>query len=209
VGCSAMYLYFLSLRYGELGKMYLIFNLGVLWAALLSALILKEKITLPKMLAMTFALLGVFLILKPQNLNVFGKAEILALFASVFNGLVIISLRKLRKDHNSYTIIFIFFAFTSLLFSLPAIHNFKIPNLYFGLLIILLGILGFLAHIFMTGAYKHVSAATGATMALVSIPLMYVLGVLFFAEKIDLASALGIILFILGLYIITDTNENS
>lgn len=204
IGSIGMFMTYLALRSGEFGKMMLLVNLSVVWTFVLSIFIFNEKITLSKLVGIASAMVGVMLILKPTGLLAIGKPELYALVASICTAIVSVSIKQLREDHNSLTLIFVFFSVSTLFFLGPNIYQFVRPDFWVLCLLLLIGFLGFMAHFFMTASYKYISSTVATTVSLSTIPMSYLIGVFCFHEFLDWASLGGILVFLVGLYFILD-----
>jgi len=207
VGCFAMYFYFLSLQSGNLGKMMLLSNLSVIWALVLSMIILKEMPNSRQILAIPIAFIAVYLIINPTGMWEFGKPEIYAIASSFCTAWVTLSLKKLREDHNTFSIMFVFFTVSTVIFAIPNVQNFIKPSIWGWVLLLLVGMFGFLAHFLMTISYKYTTVTIAASMSLTAIPMSYLLGIYFFSEQVTLKAGCGILLFCIAIYMIILKNR--
>jgi len=202
IGCLGMYMYYLGLRYGDLGKTMLLANMSAIWTFLISSLFLKESFQLKKFIALIIALIAVSVILKPTGFTNIGKAEFFAIGSSICSSFVAISMKKLRENHNTVSMIFVFFTISFLLF-LPANLSWNLPLMSWQMaVLILIGILGFFAHFFNTMPYKYTSATIANSMGLSAIPMSYLLGVFIFHDPVDAIAIAGMLVFCIALYVV-------
>ncbi|MFC1770963.1 DMT family transporter [Candidatus Margulisiibacteriota bacterium] len=193
-GITAMYLFFTSLKLGDIGKMNLIFQFSVLWTIFLAIILFRERPSRKSVLAVPFAFLGLYLILKPKDLFIFGQAEIYAFAGSFLLAIVLLSIKSLRKDHNSFSIVYIFYTIGTMILLSVTRFTFVKPSLFQTFLLVCTGLLGLSAQLLITKAYRHISASIASSLGLIGIPLMYFSGIFFFTEVVDWQSLLGIII---------------
>ncbi|MCP4049877.1 MAG: DMT family transporter [bacterium] len=202
-GLTAMYLFYKALTLSGPGKVNIIFQLCVVWSSIISMIFLKERPSRWILTAIATSFIGIFLILKPENIFSFEKADILSLTASLCLGIVIILIKKLREDHDSISIIYVFFLISTTILILPSIPEFILPNSVSSILTLtFIGFFSLLAQLFITVGFKYTSITIAGSLGLVSIPLMYIAGLILFSERIDLISITGTIIVTASLYII-------
>lgn len=191
--------YFIALQLSDLGKISLIFHLSIVWAALLAIPIFKESLSKTAWLCLPVIILGTALVLDIQHGLVINKAEILALVGSLFNAGVFISLKKLRDDHNTFSIVLVTYSFGSLCMlpfmpSLPAnllVEHFPI--------ITTMALVGLLGQWLMTYGFKFGKVSINTPITITVIPLLYLVGIIFFQEQITASQVFGVILCLSGL----------
>jgi drug/metabolite transporter (DMT)-like permease len=201
-GITAMYLFFSGLRLGDIGKINLIFNLSIIWTIFFATIIFKERPSIKSLIAIPFAFFGLFLILKPTNLMAIGRGEIYTFIGSILLSIVFLSIKQLRKNHNSYSIVFMFYTFGSIIVGISTKFSFIMPTPFLLLLLVLTGLFGITAQLLMTKAYKYASASVASSATLSGIPLMFISGVLFFNETLDIASGIGLTITVISLLVI-------
>jgi drug/metabolite transporter (DMT)-like permease len=202
IGIIAMYMFYISIQMAGLGKMNLLFQLSIIWATIMAIILFKERPSIWTLLAIPVSFIGLALILKPTNITNIRLPEIIAFSASILLGGVNITIKALRKDHSAMSIIIIFFVFSTRVLA-PTYKNFVPINSSTSICILIsIGFLSLLAQILMTSGYKYTTASIGSAVGLISIPLMYVLGIFLFAEKIDILSIIGVLIVTTSLYTI-------
>ena len=191
--------YFIALGLSDLGKISLIFHLSVVWSALLAVPIFKESLSKTAWLCLPVIMIGTALVLDVQEGLDFSKAEILALLGSFFNAGVFVSLKKLRNDHNTFSIILVTYSFGSLCMlpfmpSMPsAIFIDQLP------LITMMAFAGLLGQWLITFGFKYGKVSINTPITITVIPLLYLVGIVFFKEDITLNQVLGLLLCLGGL----------
>ncbi len=199
LGLAAMAFYFYALRIGPLGRGNLIFSLAVLWGYVFSIIGRQETPTLRTSLGMGAALLGLGLLftIRGENGNLY--ADLAALAGSLCSGMVMVTLKSLRKTHSSKTIITWFYGVGALL----VLPFFSLQNVTFTWplmgLIVGIGVAGLLAQWIMTDAYKAVPGSVASSMNLLGTPMMMVSGMLFFSETLHMVEMMGAVCIMVGL----------
>jgi drug/metabolite transporter (DMT)-like permease len=119
----------------------------------LSVPLLGERVGRRRWTAMSIGFIGVLVMVQPDA-GMFDRTAILALSATVFYALVIVSIRKLSRTETPLAIVF-YYALTSTLVAgavLPFIW--VMPDAEGWLLLILVGVVGGVAQFAMTHAYR-------------------------------------------------------
>jgi len=199
LGLASMAFYFYALRIGPLGRGNLIFSLGVLWGYIFSIIGKQESPTWRTSLGMLCAIsgLGLLFTIRGENGNIY--ADLAALAGSLCSGMVMVTLKSLRKEHSSRTIITWFYG-VGAVWVLPfvSLQNVTFTWPLIGL-IIGIGVSGLLAQWLMTDAYKAVPGSVAGSMNLLGTPMMMVSGMLFFSEVLHMVEMMGAFCILVGL----------
>lgn len=187
-GTTAMGLTFTGLGLLPLPEVTAIGFATPIFTVILAAVLLGEQIRLIRVTAVAMGLVGVMIILWPRFSNI-GTMEqtatigaLLILMATMVRSLVQIHIRQLVQNEDTAAIVFYFSATASILalFTLP--FGWVMPDLQtFGLLV-LAGLIGGVAQILITSAYRFGSASMLAPYDYTSMLFAIVLGYVFFAE---------------------------
>jgi drug/metabolite transporter (DMT)-like permease len=119
----------------------------------------EEKMNRLAWFALIIGFIGVLIIAKPTGqANLTGTLA--ALGAGLTAGLVMVNLRHLGKTENALTTTLYFAIFASILTFIPALFVWKMPDAAGLILAIIAGIIGGLAQLYLTKAYKYASAAS-------------------------------------------------
>jgi drug/metabolite transporter (DMT)-like permease len=124
----------------------------------LSVPLLGERVGWRRWTAVLAGFIGVLVMVKPDS-GAFDEVAILALSATVFYALVIVSIRKLSRTETSLAIVF-YYAMTSTLVSgavLPFVW--VTPDGEGWVLLILVGVIGGIAQFAMTNAFRLADAS--------------------------------------------------
>lgn len=201
-GFSAMGLYFYALKIGPLGRANLLFSLGVLWGYLFLLLSGQERFYWRSALGIGLALLGLAFLFFGAPDSGTWLSDGAALLGSVFSAGVMVSIKALRNDHSSQTIITWFYGVGALLV-LPFLSFDKLVLTWpLAFLVLGVGIFGLLAQWIMTYAYKAVPGSVASSMNLLGMPMMMMVGFLFFSEIFVMTDIVGAASILLGLFVL-------
>jgi len=199
-GISAMLLYFWALIHGDPGQVSLIFQSSSIWVFIIGWVFYDERRSNSSFLAIPVAFLGLFLVTAPATTGI-TLSDVLSLLASFMNAGVFVSLKKLRKTHTAHSILLANYSLSSLVLlapsfvhpiSLPALNTTSMMTLAFPLLVV--GIFGLIGNWLMTVGFKYSSAGLSGNIMLLTVPWMYLSGLLFFDETLSLRALFGAIL---------------
>ncbi len=176
------------------------------WVALFAVAFLKERLTLFRVLSIALGFVGVLIILRP-GLESFRPEAIAVVIAAVFFGIQITTTKFLTASNSTWTIMF-----WMNLMQLPmnmvanmAIGHSPLIVGKLGLAIWLpalgIAITGFLAHYCLTNAFRHGDATLVVPIDFLRVPLIALVGWLFYSETPDLAVLLGAAVVIAGVVI--------
>jgi len=198
-GFCAMTCLFLGFKYGDPGQVTLLFYCSIIWATVAAYFILNELPQKQTMLGLVLALLGLFLILRPDQSGI-SLGSIYAMLGSLFNVGVILTLKKCRQYFDAELIVLVF-CVISFCISVPLA---KINTLGVGSLkwMALIGAVSMCAQFFFTKGYKYCIASVSSSMGVVSIPLMYISGFFFFNEHIAMSGVAGILIVMVSIVLI-------
>ncbi len=195
VGCVVLYIY--GIKYLLLSENIAIAHSAPIIAALLAVPILGEKIGIHRMLGILIGFIGVLIIVKPGT-DLFQMKSLLPIGSALFMASVYLSTRSLMNTESSTSIVFYYsFAllFTSIIF-FP--KDFIMPNTFNIILAFSLGIMGSLAHFFMSQAAKYADVAVTSPFEYSSFIFVGIMGFLIFTEIPGKSIIYGGILIILG-----------
>jgi drug/metabolite transporter (DMT)-like permease len=158
---------------------------------LFAAIFLKERFGRRTALLLVGSIVGVVLILKPGfSGDLVGK--IAGILSGVFSGLALLFVVQLRRRNEpTFTIVFWFFLVGSLLSAFFARTFVPVEDLTSAAKLATIGLFSLLAQISMTAGYKHVSAAAGGTLSLMTVPFTALGALLAFSEVSDTWSLTG------------------
>ena len=188
-------LFFTALRYIPLGEATAVIFLAPLVVIVLSATVLKERISRGLWLSVGCGLLGVLIIVRPGG-ALFTPAILLPLGAALCFGLYQLLTRRLSATDHPATSNFLTSLLGAVIMSLLVPWFWQLPSLQDGLLMFALGGLAMTGHMLLTHAYRFASAATLAPFTYGQIVLASVLGLIFFDHAPDVGALLGMLVII-------------
>ena len=196
-GICAMTLFFLSLRHVNLVEMQTISFSSVFFISILSVFFLREVIGKRRIIAIMFGFIGVVIILNP-SVSVFSNYSLLPLIASLLLSFAVIFLKKILITNNNFLSIFIFTLFCSIISLAFMNSTWIIPKTTDIILLILTGVLGFIAQVFLTKSYQLADASLLAPFEFSSLLWSYFIGYFLFHEVISLRVYLGGLIVVLS-----------
>ncbi|MBK4217512.1 DMT family transporter [Paracoccus caeni] len=188
VGTMAMALGFWALALLPFPEVTAIGYAAPLLVVIFAAMFLGENVGLFRLGTVAMGLGGVLIVLSPQ-LRPGAEADairmlggIIAFGGAVFAALAQIFVRKLVKDERTSAIVF-WFSVTSTILGLATLpFGWVMPDLTTAVLLITAGLLGGVAQILMTTAYRYADASLVAPFDYVSMILAILIGWFVFAE---------------------------
>ncbi len=169
-----------------------------MWVALLAVPLLGERMTTSRVGSIVLGFLGVLVIMRP-GLASFQPAALLVLVAALAFALSLIATKKLTHDVSTFAIMFwmnamqfpIALTGSDPLFLLRLDSNTLIPALLFG-------VVGLTSHYCLTNAFRAGDASLVVPLDFMRIPLIALVGWLFYNEALDVFVFLGAGLIVCG-----------
>lgn len=176
-----------------------------IWIMICSRIILKEKITLVKIITLLGTVGGCALLLLTQGISVTIEGLFVGLGSGLSYGLYSIYGKILTKDNRAETNTFYTFLFSSIV-ALFLIRPSEIASafssnvgdslIYFALLVVAMTIL---PYIFYTFALDNISAGTAGMISILDPVIASVTGVLIYGDSITAWGIVGIVIVIASL----------
>ncbi|MDO9465083.1 MAG: DMT family transporter [bacterium] len=192
-GGIAVFLFFLSIRKIGMAKGTVINYSYPIFATAISAVFLKERISLVSWGMIGICFLGIFLIVTggQGTFSSFGIFDILAIGGAITSGIAVVYVKKLHDTDSSYAI---FMAQCIIGFWLVVIPANLIPcsvGISGGILLLGIGITAAIGQLLMTYGYKDLSVSTGSLLSML-VPVFNIpLGILLFNEKVSAYMLIG------------------
>jgi drug/metabolite transporter (DMT)-like permease len=173
------------------------------WVAVFAVLFLKERMTLARLLAIALGFAGVTIILRP-GLDAFRPEALAVVLAAVCFGIQIVTTKKLTGSNSTWTILLwmnllqlpMNMAANRLLGHSPWIVSRLTWDIWLPALGI--GVTGFLAHYCLTNAFRHGDATIVVPIDFLRVPLIALIGWMFYGEVPELAVLIGAVVVIGG-----------
>uniref|UniRef100_UPI00398A7F7D DMT family transporter n=2 Tax=Neorhizobium petrolearium TaxID=515361 RepID=UPI00398A7F7D len=168
-----------------------------IWAALMAAAFLGEKLTWRKGVAILFGLGGVVLIVRPGAAPL-NPGHLIVLGAAFVFAISFIATKILTLSDSPTKIIFWMLIIQSVVGFIPALEVWVWPSAAIWPWIFLIAFSGTFAHFCMAKALTHAEATVAMPMDYLRVPLSALLGYLLYAEAIDGLTAIGAGLILAG-----------
>jgi len=161
-----------------------------IFGAIFSWILLGEKLNAKEVAAVFIAFVGMYLILNPAYEPV-SLMLMFALLAGFLTGITMVTIRVLRREENPFVIYFYYCLFLAIAGLPGAVSPLQVPRVRDIPHLLIFGLAGFLAQIFITYGLKYCRVATAGIVAMTEIFYAGLWGVLFFHEKIGWSLAWG------------------
>jgi drug/metabolite transporter (DMT)-like permease len=169
------------------------------WTAILAALILKERLTRNRVVMLVLGLVGVLVILRP-GFGVFHAASLVALAASLLYAGNMIATKRLSGTDSPLAVLFWMSVVQTPLSLLAALPGWVSPPISHLPWMILIGAGSYTAHYCLTRSFKLADATVAVPVDFVRLPLIAVVGALFYGEAFDPLIIVGAAVIFAGTY---------
>lgn len=199
VGTAAMGLMFAGLGLLPLPEVTALGYTAPLLTVVFAAMFLDERVGLFRIAAVALGLVGVLIVLAPRLSTLTGETvqttqavgAVMVLLGATCAALAQIYIRKLVATEQTSAIVFYFSATSTLLSLLTVPFGWVIPDGPETVYLILAGLLGGLAQIFLTSAYRFADASVVAPFDYASMLFALMIGYFIFDEVPTGAMLLG------------------
>lgn len=154
------------------------------WIAILAVPLLKERMTRPRWLAVGLGIVGMLIILRP-GLTVIRPASLAVLAAAIFFALTYIVTRKLAQVESPLVILFYMNAIQLPLALVPAMTHWSTPSPALWPWALVVGIAGLSSNYCLARAMALADATVVGPMDFLRLPLIAVVGLVFYGEAFD------------------------
>lgn len=174
-----------------------------IFTVILAAFLLGERIRLIRVTAVAMGLFGVMIVVWPR-LSLDNWAEgaslgaLMILAAAMLRALVQIHVRRLVQGESTAAIVFYFSVTATLLSLFTAPFGWVVPEPLTLLLLVSAGLLGGVAQILVTSAYRYGAASMLAPFDYASLIFAAVIGYVVFAEGVSVQMVVGAGLVVAG-----------
>jgi drug/metabolite transporter (DMT)-like permease len=185
-------LWFFAITAAPLAQVFALEFTAPLWALVLAPLFLNEAITRSRALAALVGFVGILVVTQPFSEPLTPGVIAAAGAAIGFAGSAIFT-RRLTRTENVLTILFWLTVMQAVFGLVTAAWDGDIARPTAAALpwLVLIGLAGLLAHLCLTSALRLAPAAVVMPVDFVRLPLIAVIGWLFYAEGFDAAVLLG------------------
>lgn len=203
LGGIAVLIGFISITKLGIIKASILSNTYPIFATILGVILLKESISLLKIIAIVVAFSGLVLTVTSSShagsaIFQVGFFELLSIAGAVMGGFAVIYIKKLRETESSLSIFLAQCVFGLLLVALPSGKGIETLSIAVIVLMVLMGVFASLGQLLLTEGYKFITVGTGSVFAMASPVLNLIAGVLFFHETMNLQTGMGASIVILS-----------
>jgi drug/metabolite transporter (DMT)-like permease len=169
------------------------------WTAVLAALLLGERMNRGRAMMLASGIAGILIILRP-GLEVVQPGALVMLLGSLAYATTMITTKQLSGSDTPLALLFYMSLIQIPLALVPALPRWVTPALADAPWILCLGIAGFTAHYCMARAFRLADATVVVPLDFLRLPLIAVVGMLFYAEPLQPAVLLGAAVMCCGIY---------
>ncbi|WP_420793200.1 DMT family transporter [Polaribacter ponticola] len=199
VGVISITCFFNSLNYLAVGTAVSLRYTSPIFAAVFAMFFLKEKIKPIQWLLFAIAFIGV-VIIKGFGVDVNTIGLSLIFCSAITLGLIFVIIRKMGSKENPLVIINYFMLMAFVFGGFMSINNWKTPDLTEWILLLSLGVFGYVGQLYMTKAFQSQETSIIAPLKYLEVVFMIIIGATWFGEIYNLWTLLGIFLILLGLF---------
>ncbi len=169
------------------------------WTAILAALFLGERLTAPRLVQLALGLVGVLIILRP-GAGSFHPAALGMILGSLCYASSFIFTKRLSSTDSALAILFWMSIVQTPISLVAAVPQWVTPMLADLPWILCIGIGSFSAHYCMTRAMQLVDAMVAVPIDFIRLPLIAVVGAVFYGEAFDPLIMVGAAVIFAGTY---------
>jgi drug/metabolite transporter (DMT)-like permease len=169
------------------------------WTALLAMAILGERLNRGRTVMLVLGIAGVLIILKP-GFGAVQPAALVMLAGSFAYALTMIATKRLSENDSALAVVFYMSVVQLPLAFVPALPDWVAPTLVDLPWIFAIGAAGLSAHFCLTRAMRIADATLVVPIDFLRLPLIAVVGMLFYGEPLELSIMLGAAVIFAGTY---------
>ena len=174
-----------------------------IWAAIFAAFFIGERLTSVRVFAIALGFAGVMVIVRPIAVAEVGAGTISALTAAIGYGVATVTMRILAQRDAPLCILFYMTIIQLPLGFVLALDDWGWPDpILHGPWVVMVGLAGLSAHYCMAKAMRLAEATVVVTMDFIRLPLIAVVGYMFYQESLEIWVAVGASLICIGIYLI-------
>jgi drug/metabolite transporter (DMT)-like permease len=199
LGGAAASIFFYSITQIGIAKATIFTYTYPVWAGLLAPFVLKDRIRIGVLLAVSAAFGGLYLIIVPsEGLAAISWMDLLALSGGLLAGWAVLSIKKLHETDTSRAILFSQCFFGLLIVEAPALPEGYSFTVIVWVTLLAIGLLATVAQLQMTYAYKLIGATEGALLSMLTPVINVLLGMILFHEPVTMRALVGCIIVLLS-----------
>ena len=194
---GGQYGWFYGLGFIPLAEVFAIEFTVPIWVAIMAVFLLGEKLTRPRLLAILFGIIGLLIILRP-GIEAVQPAALAVLAAAVCYALSHTLTKQLTRTDSAWSVVF-YMTLIQLPFGLiPSLFNWVTPSGMMWFWLTFVGVAALSAHYCLSQALSLADATVVVPMDFLRLPLIALVGFLFYNESFDMLILVGGAVMLLG-----------
>lgn len=198
IGVISLTCFFESLNYLAVGTAVSLRYTSPIFAAFFALLFLKEKIKRIQWFLFVLAFIGVSII-KGFGIDVNTMGLLLVITSALFLGLIFVVIRKLGTKEHPLVIINYFMVMAFVFGGIMSINNWVKPTLTSWVLLLSLGVFGYVGQLYMTKAFQSDQTSVIAPLKYLEVIFTILIGISWFGDVYNLWTLLGVSFILFGL----------
>ena len=198
IGVISLTCFFEALNYLAVGTAVSLRYTSPIFAAIFALIFLKEKVKPVQWLLFILAFVGV-LIIKGFGIDVNTIGLLLVITSALFLGLIFVVIRKLGNKEHPLVIINYFMVMAFVFGGFKSVNNWIQPNITEWILLLSLGVFGYVGQLYMTKAFQSDETSVIAQLKYLEVIFTIIIGASWFGEIYNLWTLLGVFLILIGL----------
>lgn len=171
-----------------------------IWLALLAPLVLGERMTKARAVAVAMGFAGVMIVLRPGATEI-GLGHIAMLIGAVGFAVSLLSTKRLTGTETPLAILFWMTVIQAPMGLIGSVSDFVVPGMETAIWLLVVSVCGLGAHFCIAQAFRWADATTVVPMDFLRLPLIAVVGMLLYNETLDPFVFLGGAVILAGNYI--------
>lgn len=168
------------------------------WVAIIAALFLGERFTTRKSLALILGVVGVLVILRP-GIEILDMASLIVLASALGFSCAYVATKSLSRTEHPLTVLFYMCLIQMPVSLVLALPHWQMPSdLLTWAWLFVVGVTALSAHFCITSAMQRAEAGIVVTLDFLRLPLIGLVGILFYHEPFEMALLVGALLMLGG-----------
>ncbi|OHV89177.1 DMT family transporter [Mesorhizobium sp. ORS 3428] len=168
-----------------------------IWTAILAVSFLGERLSKPRLAAIVLGLIGVVIIVRPSAGSM-DPGHLVVLGAAMCFGISMVLVKSMTRTESVVRIIFWMLIIQSAVGLVPALYEWRNPGLALWPWIVVIAFTGMSSHFCLARALAYADATIISPMDFLRVPLSALVGWLLYHEQIDIFTAGGAMLILMG-----------
>jgi drug/metabolite transporter (DMT)-like permease len=168
-----------------------------IWSAALAVVFLGERMSSRKWFAVVLGLVGVAVIVRPRA-GELDAGQLIALAAAVGFAVSVVLVKSLTRTDAAVAISFWMLVVQSVIGLVPALSVWQWPSASAWGWVLVVAFCGTYSHYCFARAMQHADTTVVVPMDFLRVPLTALVGWMAYSERLDLATALGVVLILAG-----------